>query len=230
MLNSVTSVKPRRPYRSPVREQAALRSREAVVVAAHQVFVEHGYASATIDAIARRAGVSRPTVFAVGTKPQLLALARLKAIEGEHLVSNDQRFRDVLAIPDPHQLLRRFAAFTADIARRLGPLTAVLEQAAPGDSELTELLERSQRDLHRCARAVASALHSAGALTGEISVKRAADVIWLLIQPTQYQRLVTQQRWTHRAYERWHADAMVRLLIDPDRGSTTTGRVAQPSV
>jgi hypothetical protein len=52
------------------------RTREAVIAAAHAVFVEQGYASATIEQIAHRAGVSRPTVFGVGTKAQLLALAR----------------------------------------------------------------------------------------------------------------------------------------------------------
>jgi AcrR family transcriptional regulator len=215
MLNVVTSVNPRRTYRSPVREQAAHRSRQAVIAAAHSVFVECGYANATIDAIARQAGVSRPTVFAVGTKAELLALARLEAIAGEHDITNDQRFRELLAIPDPNALLRRFAGFTADIARRVGPLAAVLEQAAPGDPELTALLELSQRELYDCARAVARAIQAAGILADELSLARAADVIWLLIQPTQYRDLVTVRHWSHRSYERWHAETMVRLLTEP---------------
>jgi AcrR family transcriptional regulator len=206
-------VKQRRSYHSPVRDQSAQRSREAVIAAAHAVFVEHGYASATIEQIARRAGVSRPTVFSVGTKAQLLAFARLKAIAGEHLVGNDQRFEEVLATSDPCELIAGFARFTADIARRLGPLSAILEQAAPTDPELGDLLRRSQHELLACARAVIAAVHAAGALHPGLSPSRAADVLWLLIQPNQYQRLVADRGWSHRAYEHWQTQAMLSLVI-----------------
>jgi AcrR family transcriptional regulator len=209
----MASVKPRRSYRSPVREQSAERSREAVIAAAHVVFLEHGYASATIEQIARRAGVSRPTVFGVGTKAQLLARARLKAIAGEHPLSNDQRFHELLAIPDPSELIAGFARFTADIARRLGPLAAVLEQAAPTDPELAELSRRSQHDLLDCARAVIAPIHTAGCLHPELSPSRATDILWLLIQPSQYQHLVTDRGWSHRAYEQWQRRTMLSMII-----------------
>ena len=48
-----------RAYRSPLREEAARRTREAVVAAAVQVFVEEGYTGATFEQIGIRAGVSR---------------------------------------------------------------------------------------------------------------------------------------------------------------------------
>ena len=35
----------------------------------------------------------------------------------------------------------------------------------------------------------------------------------LLIDPSQYRRLVTDQRWAHRALQHWQADAMTRLLL-----------------
>jgi AcrR family transcriptional regulator len=216
----MTSVKPRRSYRSPVREQSAQRSRDAVIAAAHTVFVEQGYASATIEQIARRAGVSRPTVFGVGTKAKLLALARLKAIAGEHLVGNDQRFQELLGISDPSELIATFARFTADIARRLGPLAAVLEQAAPTDPELGELLRRSQHELLDCARTVITAVHATGAIHPGHSPSRAADVLWLLIQPSQYQRLVAERGWSHRTYEHWQALTMVSVII----GTTADSR------
>jgi AcrR family transcriptional regulator len=209
----MASVKPRRSYRSPVREQSAQRSREAVIAAAHAVFVDHGYTNATIEQIAKRAGVSRPTVFGVGTKAQLLALARLKAIAGEHPLSNDQRFAELLAITDPAELIAGFARFTADIARRLGPLAAVLEQAAPTDPELGDLLRRSQHELLDCARAVIAAIHSSGALHPGHSPSRATDALWLLIHPSQYQRLVADRGWSHRAYEHWQKQTMLTLFI-----------------
>ena len=64
---------PRRAYRSPLRDAQVQATRRAVVAAAHDLFVEVGYAAATVEAIAERAGVSRKTVFtAVGGKAVLL--------------------------------------------------------------------------------------------------------------------------------------------------------------
>ncbi len=85
----MTDVKPRRAYRSRLREEAALLGQKAVVDAAAALFTEQGYARTTIDQIAARAGVSRPTVFAAGSKAQLLALARRAAIGGDAVLGNE---------------------------------------------------------------------------------------------------------------------------------------------
>ena len=203
-----------RSYRSPLREEAAQRTRAIVLDAAARVFVEQGFAGATIDQIAARAGVSRPTVFGVGNKAQLFALASGGAGAGRQLPGGEERFQEILAIGDPRELLDRFAAFTAADSRRLGPLQFVLEQAATTDSELAQLLESSQQELLRYARGVVAALAAAGALRPGLSRGVAADVLWLQIQPTQYRRLVGDRGWSHRAFERWHAAAMRTALLE----------------
>jgi AcrR family transcriptional regulator len=204
-----------RTYRSPLREEAARRTREAVVEAAAEVFVDEGYAGATIEQIAARAGVSRPTVFGVGSKAQLFALARQRAATGGHLTANDEGFQRLLAIPDARRLLEGFAAFTAAISQRLGPLQLVLEQAAGTDPELGELLESSQQELLECARGIVAAAAATGCLRRDISREAAADMLWLQIQPTNYRRLVQERGWSHPAFERWHAAAMTAALLEP---------------
>ena len=204
-----------RTYRSPLREEAARRTREAVLEAAVEVFVEVGYAGATIEQIAARAGVSRPTVFGVGSKAQLFALARQRAATGGHLTANDEGFQRLLAIPDARRLLEEFAAFTAAISQRLGPLQLVLEQAAGTDPELAELLESSQQELLECARGIVAAAAATGSLRRDISREAAADMLWLQIQPTNYRRLVQERGWSHVAFERWHAAAMTAALLEP---------------
>ena len=204
-----------RTYRSPLREEAARRTREAVVEAAVEVFVEVGYAGATIEQIAARAGVSRPTVFGVGSKAQLFALARQRAATGGRVTANDEGFRQLLAIPDARRLLTEFAAFTAAISQRLGPLQLVLEQAAGTDPELAQLLESSQQELLECARPIIAAVAATGSLRRDIPAEAAADMLWLQIQPTNYRRLVQERGWSHRAFERWHAAAMIAALLEP---------------
>ena len=57
----------------PLRTKKAARTRRAVIAAAERLFVQHGYVSTSVQAIADAAGVSRATVFnSVGGKPALL--------------------------------------------------------------------------------------------------------------------------------------------------------------
>ncbi|MDR2987976.1 MAG: TetR/AcrR family transcriptional regulator [Nocardiopsaceae bacterium] len=196
-----------------MRQEALLRGQEAVIAAAADLFTEQGYARTTIDQIASRARVSRPTVFAVGTKPQLLALARRAAIGGEPDLGNQEAFTQILATPDPAELLRQFASLAAGIARRWAPLHSVLEEAAASDPGLVELQQASRDEMYGCARHVVTALRSLGALRTDLGPKAAADVLWLLIEPSQYRRLVNERRWSHRAFQQWQADAMIRLLL-----------------
>jgi len=176
------------------------------------------------EQIAARAGVSRPTVFSVGSKAQLFTLARQHAATGGSLTANDEGFQQLLAIPDAHRLLDGFAAFTAAISQRLGRLQLVLEQAAGTDPELAHLLESSQQELLECASGVvaaaaASGVVAAAAATGslrpDIPREAAVDVLWLQIQPANYRRLVEERGWSHHAFERWHAAAMIADLLEP---------------
>ena len=176
------------------------------------MFIDLGYGRTTIDQIAARAGVSRPTVFAVGSKAQLLALAR-QAIGGDSVLGNEPALAEILAEPDPAALLRGFAPLTSGIARRWAPLYAVLEEAAASDPALAPLRQASRDDMYGCARHVIAALRSSGSLRGDLRAKAAADVLSLLLEPSQYQRLVTERYWSHRAFTQWHADTMIRILL-----------------
>jgi AcrR family transcriptional regulator len=207
--------KTQRTYRSPLREEAARRTREAVIEAAVEVFVDDGYAGATIEQIAARAGVSRPTVFGVGGKAQLFTLAHRWVGKGGSVTANDDGFRRLLAIPDAHRLLEEFAAFTAAISQRLGPLQLVLERASGTDPELAQLLESCQQELLECAGAVVAAVAATGSLRRDIPREVAIDMLWLQIQPANYRRLVDERGWSHRAFERWHAAAMITALLEP---------------
>src|SRR6476646_1710742 len=73
-----------RTYSSPLRAQQAATTRQAVLDAARELFTAQGYGATTIDQIAARAGVSKPTVFtAVGNKQTLLSAVRDVAMAGD---------------------------------------------------------------------------------------------------------------------------------------------------
>ena len=66
---------PTRAYNAPRRAEQAAATRRAIVSAAHDLFVERGYAATTMAAIAQEAGVTAKSVHAVAEKSQLLLMA-----------------------------------------------------------------------------------------------------------------------------------------------------------
>src|SRR5690348_5623743 len=74
---------PARRYHSPRRKEQAAATRDAVLAAARNLFVEEGYRSTTVAGIARQAGVAVDTVYAtIGRKPDLLREVVETAISG----------------------------------------------------------------------------------------------------------------------------------------------------
>jgi AcrR family transcriptional regulator len=194
----------------------AEQTRAAVVAAALAVFLEQGWAGATIDRIAARAGVSRPTVFAVGTKATLLKLARDRAIAGDDDpvgVAERPDFGAIAAAPDGEGALRAFAPISAGIARRFAELDEVLRQGAALDPEVAALREVSEAERLTGARGVVRTVAAKGRLRDGLTEEAAADVLWLLMAPDHYRRLTRDRGWSHARFARWYADTMVALLL-----------------
>jgi AcrR family transcriptional regulator len=215
MMNRMSEVK-RRSYSSPLREGMADETRRRVVASALEVFLERGFAATTVDRIASQAGVSRPTVFAVGSKAVLFKLARDRAIAGDdedRPIVERPEYRRFVEETDPEQALRHYAALSAAIGRRFGPLNEILRQGAATEPELAELWETSERERLEGARGVVRAVAKKGALKPGLDAATAADVLWLLMAPDNERRLVDGRGWSYRRFERWYADTLVRLLL-----------------
>ena len=112
----------RRTYTSTLRERQAAATRQAVLDAAHDLFLSQGYGATTIDQVAARAQVSKPTVFAaVGNKQALLAAVRDVALAGDDLpvaVADRAPYQAVVAEPDPYRAIALMAAHLAELWSR----------------------------------------------------------------------------------------------------------------
>ncbi len=198
---------PKRRYRSSLRAEHARATRYAVVQAASDLFVERGYAGATIDAVAERAAVSRKTVFtAVGGKPELLKLAWDWALVGDD-EPLDMAARPVvaemMAEEDPTALVARWSRFVTDIAVRIAPLHPVIAAAARTDQAIAALDEISERNLLGGADAFVTRLDQIGGLRAGWTRERAAEVAAVLMDPMPYERLVRRSGWSHEEYAAW---------------------------
>lgn len=208
----------RRSYVSPIRRASAQSTRRAVLAAAHELFVSQGFLATTIEQVADRAGVSKPTVFtAVGNKTTLLKEVRDVALAGDDApvrVGERDWYRQMLAAPDAVAVLQRYAAISADISARYAPIDEVLHAASGLSDELRQLWDTSESQRLRGATAVVTNVAGKARLRASRSV--CIDLVWNLIAPDHYTRLVHQRQWSKDRFKRWLGDALcTQVLEDP---------------
>ena len=200
-----------RTYHSPSRAEAARQTRRRIVGAARELFVTRGYAHTTIDAVAEAAGVSRRTVFlSVGSKMELLKTAWDWGVVGDDEPVAMAERPHVLAmqeVVDPDLLVRLWVDQVLEVADRLAPLEVVLNRAVDADAEAAELRARIDVERRAGARMFLTHLASVGGLRDDVTLDRAVDMCWILMNPLLQARLRTESGWTREAVEDW----LVRL-------------------
>lgn len=203
----MSDASPRRPYRSDLRARQARETRRAVIEAAAGLFVTHGYADTTLDAVAAAAGVSRRTVVnAVGGKAALLALAWDFSLVGDDEavpMADRPAVLAILASADPAESVRRWAEMAVDVQQRAAAIGRVLEAAADVDAEAAALLAKADAERLDGARAFARHLASIGGLGPGVMVEHATDAFWALNDGPLYRRLVLERGWSTHAFAAW---------------------------
>lgn len=206
-----------RTYRSPRREESACQTRAAILAAATELFVAHGYGGTSVDAIAERAGVSKPTVFAaVGNKATLLRVVRDVAMAGDDEpvpVMQRQAYVELLQEVDPYRTVRLLARNATAVLSRHTALDEVLHGAADSDPDLRELWAASEAQRLAAARTYVANLAGKGPLRPGLDLDTAADLTWLAIAPTNYFRLVLTRGWPDDRFEQWLGDVLTYHLL-----------------
>lgn len=175
-----------RSYRLGRREVFIEETRQRVVEAALSVFSEDGYATASLDDVARRAGVSRATVYYQFESKTGLIEAAIDAIAARSRRGRLQSVRESPArraplltyIAERCQVWEDNRAFLRNVAG-----IAVLE---PEVAELVHAYDQRQR---QGLTWIVKRLHDAGQLAPEVTHKRAVDFLWTLTSFRTYDHL-----------------------------------------
>ena len=209
--------KTKRPYDSTRRQAQAHETRKQIIEAARRLFAEHGYAGATIDAIAQEAGVAPETIFATfGNKRTILAALIDVAVGGdEQPIPLLQRLgpQTVLQEIDPVRLLQLFAADISGILERVAPVFAIMRVAAKTEPDIAELLKNRLEQRLRNLTAVAQRLAAQNALREDLTAEQTAEIIWTITSPEVYNLLTVDRGWPRERYARWLGDTLARLLL-----------------
>ena len=216
-MSDVKGKKSRRQYRSPVREDAARRTRQAIVAAATDLFVARGYAATSLADIAAAAGVARPTVFAAfGSKPALLKQVLDQALAGDDApvpVAERPWFRPVWDAATPAEVFDAYADVCVVIAGRAARLFETVRRAADDAPEVAALWTVLQDNRRAGAAMVLDRVRTLGPLAPHLDTDSATDILWIFNDPAHYLALVLHRGWSEPAFRHWLAAAMRHALL-----------------
>ena len=137
-----------RPYNSIRRREQAEQTRaEKSSRVATRRFLDDGYATTTIAAVAGDAGVSVETIYKIfGGKPGLVRAIRERALEGAGPVPAETR-SDALHTTesDPRAIIRGWGQLTTEVAPLVAPILLLVRDAAGADDELRRSATSSTR-------------------------------------------------------------------------------------
>jgi AcrR family transcriptional regulator len=210
-------VKRRRPARAAAPQARTRRTRAAVVQAAHDLFVERGYAATTIEAICERSDTPPATVYRLFSSK----LGILKAVLDVSIGGDDEavsmvdrpQVRAMLSDADARRQLQGFAALLRDLMARTAPVHRILADAAHSDADAATLLAEIARQRQEGQRRIARSLARSGDMRPGLRERDAGDVIHALASPEVYGLLVIDRGWSGDRYERWLAEILGDQLL-----------------
>lgn len=213
----IETVNARRRYSSTLRTSQAQQTREAVLDAAHRLFVEQGWARTTIAATAKEAGVSPETIYSVfGNKRTVLERLVQNAVRGDasDVPLLEQAAPQQLAnIGDQRQQLCLFAKSICAILDRVAPLIAVARVGAESEPRLRELYHALHEGRRRNLLFAAQALSRNGGLRADMSAEAATSYIFRLASPELFLLMRDVEGRTLEEISAWLEASLTALLL-----------------
>lgn len=210
-------VKSPRPYDSSRRKAQARSARRKVLQAAHAAFMEHGFAGATMPAIAAAAGVSVQTVYKMfGNKGGLAKAVFDVAMAGDDepvAMIDRPSLGAVRSEPDPRKKMALYGAFIAEVAPRHAPVQLIIRDAAAVDAEARTLWAELQTERLTGMTNFARALFEEGHLRPGMSAEEARDILWTCNSAEVFQLLVIERGWSPARYGEWVGEALSAALL-----------------
>lgn len=193
-----------------LRQRQAQETRNMIVASAQSLFLEHGYVSTTIEAIAENAGVAVSTVYAVyGSKRGILKAIR-EAWHGE------THIRDVVYGPageaGPEERIDQLAQATRLQWEKGSVMITIYTDAASVDpeaaAELTQALAGRRRSLENFVNSLKPHLRPG------LTIARGSAILQALCQPEIFNELVRRSGWSPEEYESWLKKILKNELLE----------------
>jgi AcrR family transcriptional regulator len=199
----------RRRYRSPLREQRAQQTRDAVLEAASRLFTSRGWTATGVRDIAREAGVAAETVYAhYASKTALLRhVIDIAVVGDEEAVPLAQRPEfAALGAGSRSERIAAAARLITDVHVRTAGFAKVIREAAHTDEAMAEELagtrQRQRSDVERALKLLIGRKPTVTELEGIVAV----------VSVEVYLLLTEFSGWSPDQYQRWIAETLELIL------------------
>lgn len=199
----------KRVYVSPLRAEAAERTREDILGRATELFAEHGYGRVTVADIAEAAGVSPKTVFAsVGSKSHVLNVIVDRAVTAS---GYEQAVAHMLTLTTTESVLGSLARGTRMGNEQQFAVHEAIRKALPVHEDGEALWQRATADYRKALIQVAAHVHDLEPASVP-SLAEFADLLWFWFGPNAWRTLVVDNDWSwERAEHVLHRTALAAL-------------------
>jgi AcrR family transcriptional regulator len=207
------------------RRRKSAATRQVIIDAAHEMFTNRGFHGATVEAIAKQAGVAPQTVyFTFNNKAKLISAVVDAAVMGpEETAPQDQAWwQEMLEEPDPTRSLQTFIRGAGPAFHRASPISEVVAAAARTDDEVMEIFQHHESLRREAFGQVLDMLANKGPLRPDLTRDRLLDVFLVVYGDATYHQLTTQMGWSHDDVMDWlceHLPPMLLDSVDPDAES-----------
>ena len=199
------------------RLEQARATRRRVIEHATTLFTGHGYAATKLDQIARAAGISVQTLyFHFGNKATVLKEVVDVLTVGDHdpvpLLDRPwtERLRDA---SDGPQALAIWVGNARAVFGRVAPIMKIVRDAAGSDPEMAAQWQTNMAQRHTAQRAVVQQLADKHILRPDLTVDRAADIVYCLISIEVYQLCTVDRGWTPTQWEQWIIGTLTSTIL-----------------
>jgi AcrR family transcriptional regulator len=188
-----------------------------VIETATRLFVQQGYATTTMRAIAAAAGVSVPMVeLLFGTKAELLHVVIDVAIAGDDEpipVLSRRWVTDAKSAKDVAGFLNVVARVLCQAQVRSAGVMLAAYEAAASDADIHVLIADRESQRERTAGWIVDGVLARASLRPGLDRTTAIDTVWMLMDPVVFSRLTRQRGWSPDRYASWFVDSAVLLLV-----------------
>ena len=205
--------KPSRPYVSDVRSQGAEATRARILQASKTLFAGRGIDRVTVEQIAKKAGVSASTVFALyKSKAGILRELIRSALFG-------QRFQVALARLKGETDPIRLIALTANVARAIYEAESSQLGLIRGASAFSPALGKLEKEFEnlrfQMQKERVKLLFAQSKQREELTLDEARRIMWMYTSRDVYRLLVHEGGWTPNRYQKWLSSTLVNALVNP---------------
>ena len=207
----------RRTYRSELRAAQAAATRDAVLVAARELFTAEGY-DCPVARIAERAGVAVDTVYtSVGRKPALvLAVIDMVLGDANQPLPAEQRgyVQRIRAATGAREKIAIYSGALTRLLPVVAPLQEALRDAGRKEPDCADTLQRLEERRAGNMLLFAQDLRATGELRDDLDDQQVADLVWST-NSAEYYSLLSRMGWSSQRIGGHLADLWTRMLVDP---------------